>query len=113
HDAAFGGGDDGADEGRRGRGAAREFSAAEAHAEHAPRLALGDLGPEQARIVLALQRDEMAAGIEHGHGERLELEAPPVLERFVDDDRGLGEGDIGHFMFSERFSREYWSASAR
>ena len=57
----------------------------------APGLALRDLRPQQARLVLALQRHEMAARIEHGDGERLQLQAAAMLQRLVDDDGRLGE----------------------
>ena len=66
--------------------AARELAPAEAHAQRAPRLALGDLRPEDARPVLALERDEMAAGVEHRDGQRLEFARAAVRQRLVDDE---------------------------
>src|SRR5690348_10919213 len=68
-----------ADEGWLCRGAAGEFASAEAHAQDTPRLALGDLRPQQARIVVTLQRHQMAAGIEHRDRQRLELQRAAML----------------------------------
>src|SRR5262249_53896380 len=50
---------------------------------------------QQPRLVLALEGDEMAAGIEHGDGERRTVGVAAFLERGVDDRRGLSERD-GH-----------------
>jgi len=71
-------------------------TAAEAHAQRTPGFALGDLRPEDAGAILALEGKEVAAGIEHGHGERLQLQRAPMLERPVDDERGLRKGEGGH-----------------
>src|SRR5205807_9602270 len=38
--------------------------------------------------VLTLQRLQLAGGVEHRHGQRLEAELAPLLQRLVDDDRG-------------------------
>ena len=66
---------------------------AEAHAERAPGLAEGDVETQQARLVLALERDQVPAGVEHGDGERRAIGVAALLERGVDDGRGLSERD--------------------
>ena len=48
-----------------GKGTAEQGAAAEAHAERAPGFAVGDVEAQDAGPVLALERDEMPAGIEH------------------------------------------------
>src|SRR5215470_12290792 len=58
---------------RRVRRTLGERARAESHAERAPCLSVGDVEAQDARLVLALESDEMSAGIEHGDGERLEL----------------------------------------
>src|SRR5215467_1719792 len=54
----------------RARRAPGERPPAEPHAEGCPGLAEGDVEPEDAGLVLALEGDEMPAGIEHGDGKR-------------------------------------------
>ena len=49
---------------------AGQRAGAEAHAERAPRLADRDLRPHDPRTVLARERLEMTAGVQHGHGQR-------------------------------------------
>ena len=71
HDAAPGGDAQRLNKGRVAGRAAGEFAPAETHSQCAPGLAAGDLGSQQARPVLALQRRKMSAGIEHRHGQRL------------------------------------------
>jgi hypothetical protein len=71
--------------------ARREFAAAKPHAENAPRLAAGDLRPQQTRAIVALHRLHLTAGVEHNDGQRLQLKLSPFFERLVDDDRGLLE----------------------
>ena len=75
---------------------AGERARAEAHAERAPGLAEGDVEAQQPRLVLALERDEMAAGIEHRDGERRAIGVAAFLERGVDDGGGLRKRDDGH-----------------
>src|SRR5205085_2377898 len=77
-----------------------ELAAAEPHAERAPGFARRDLGPQQARPVLALHRLELAAGVEHHHGQRLQVQVAAFFQRLVDDDRSLGEGQKAHLGFS-------------
>src|SRR6202008_3704918 len=64
---------------------------AETHAERAPRLADGDLRPHDAAAVLAREGLEMAAGVEHRHRERRQLELAALLERELHDGRRLRE----------------------
>src|SRR4029077_19401190 len=64
-------------------------------AERAPGLAEGDVETQQARLVLALERDQVPAGVEHGDGERRATGVAALLECGVDDGRGLRERD-GH-----------------
>src|SRR3546814_14242395 len=57
----------------RGRlaGPLGKLPAAETHAENAPRLSDGDIGPEEAATILPLQELEMTAGVQDGHRKRL------------------------------------------
>ncbi len=66
---------------------------AETHAERAPGFAESDVEPQNAGFVLALERDEMAAGIEHGDGERREIAVAGFFQGDVDDGGGLRESD--------------------
>src|SRR6516165_8031120 len=91
-DAAARGGAERLDKGRVGGGAPGEFAPTKPHPQGAPRLAAGDLRPQQARTILAFQRREVAASVEHRHGQRLEAELAALLQRLVDDDRGPFEG---------------------
>src|SRR5579859_3813834 len=95
-DAAARGADERLDEGRVADGAAGEFAAAEAHAEGAPGLAAGDLRAQQAGAVLALRRLQLAAGVEHHDGQRLEAALAPFFEHLVENDRGLVEAQSAH-----------------
>ncbi len=63
----------------------RQRARAEAHAERAPGFAVGDVVTQQAGFVLALEGDEMAAGIEHGDGERREIGFARLLQRDIDN----------------------------
>ena len=47
-------------------------------------------------MVLALHRHQMAAGVEHDDGQRLQIQFAAFFERLVDDRRGLVEGQCGH-----------------
>src|SRR6516164_3577464 len=69
---------------RLGR-AAGERARAETHAERAPGFAERDVEPQDAGFVLALERDEMAAGIEHGDGERSEIGLARLFQGDVDN----------------------------
>jgi hypothetical protein len=69
---------------------------AEAHAERAPGFAEGDVEAQEARLVLALERNEVPTGIEHGDRERRAIGIAALLERGVDDGGGLRERDDGH-----------------
>ena len=62
-----------------------ERARAEAHAERAPGFAEGDVEAQDSRLVLALEGDEMPAGIEHRDRERLEFLVAAGLEGDVDD----------------------------
>src|SRR6476646_1675553 len=64
-------------------------------AARAPSLAEGDIETQQARLVLALERDQMPADVEHGDGQRRATGVAALLECGVDDGRGLRERD-GH-----------------
>jgi hypothetical protein len=70
-----------------------ERARAEAHAERAPGLAERDVETQQARFVLALERDQVPASVEHGDGERRAIGVAALLERGVNDGRGLNERD--------------------
>jgi hypothetical protein len=76
--------------------APRKRARAEAHAERAPGFAEGDVEAQEPRLVLALERDEVPAGIEHGDGERRAIGIAALLERGVDNGGGLRERDDGH-----------------
>ena len=62
-----------------------ERARAEPHAERAPGFAEGDVEAQDSRLVLALEGDEMPAGIEHRDRERLEFLVAAGLERDVDN----------------------------
>src|SRR5690242_7356701 len=66
------------------------------HAERAPRLADRDVGTEDARAVLALERDELTAGVEHGDGQRHHGVLSSGRERRLDDHHRLLERDARH-----------------
>src|SRR6185503_20758066 len=68
---ALGGGGERDEEVRVALGAIAERAARHAHADRAPRLAARDLEPEHARAVLARERLERAALVEHGDAHRL------------------------------------------
>src|SRR5262249_59108043 len=99
-----GGGRVGKDGGGWGRGGGGR-GGAEAHAERAPGLAEGDVEAQEAGLVLALERDEVPAGVEDGDGERRAIGVAAFLERGVDNGRSLSERDdrhIGSTGLSER-----------
>src|SRR5262249_32611902 len=50
---------------------------------------------KDAGFVFALERDEVATGVEHGDGERSAIGLAALFEGGVDDGAGLSEGD-GH-----------------
>src|SRR5262249_33922306 len=81
---------------RRVGGTLEQGARAEAHAERAPGFAVRDVEAQDARLVLALECDQVAAGVEDRHGQRRAVGLAPVLERDVDYDTGLGQGDNGH-----------------
>ena len=54
-------------------GSGWRLAGAEAHAESTPGLGEGDVETQDAGAVLALEDDEMTAGVEHGHGQRGEV----------------------------------------
>src|SRR5215510_9754634 len=93
--AAAGGGQRG-EELRRVGGALEQGARAEAHAERPPGFAEGDVEAQDAGLVLALEGDEMAAGVEYGDGQRRAVGVAAFLQRGVDDGAGLGEGENGH-----------------
>jgi len=82
--------------------------------ERSPRLGDGDVGPKNAGAVLALERDEMAAGVQHGDGERRAIRFASLAERDVDDGAGLPERD-GHCCFPacERSQRNIMRIAGR
>ena len=84
------------DERRRLRRALGQFARAEAHPERAPRLAVRDVETQEARPVLALEGDEVPAGVEHGGGQRREPPPAPLGERRGDQRRSLRERQAGH-----------------
>ncbi len=57
---------------------------------------LRDLRPQDAGAVLPLEGEEVPAGIKHGDSERLQFQGAPMLQRLVDDERGLRKGEGGH-----------------
>src|SRR5579864_9263802 len=77
--------------------APRELAPAKPHTERPPGLTPGDLVAKDARFVLALHRDHVAAGIEDDDGERVQVQLAALGDRRVDDDRGLGQGYVAHF----------------
>src|SRR5215472_6259956 len=92
----------------RGLGRARgERTRAETHAERAPGLAEGDVEAQEAGLVLALERDQVSAGVEHGDGQRRAIGVAAFLERDVDDGRGLSKRDDRH-IGSKELSKESW-----
>src|SRR5262249_50096481 len=96
HEPAAAGGGERGEELRRVGGAFEQRARAEAHAERAPRFAERDVETQDARFVLALEGDEMAAGIEDRNGERRAIGLAPFLQRDVDDGAGLGKGESRH-----------------
>src|SRR6185437_2602026 len=95
-DATLGGVGQRRDEGRRRGGTAGEFATSEAHAQGAPGFALRNLRSHDAGAVLALEGEEVSAGIEYSDGERLQLQGPSMLKRLVDNSGGLREGEGSH-----------------
>ncbi len=61
------------EEHRRLLGALEQRARPEAHAERAPGLSECDIEPQNARLVLALERDQMPAGIQHRDREWLQI----------------------------------------
>ena len=74
------------------RRAASQRARAEAHAERAPGFAEGDVETQDAGFILALERDQVAAGIEHGDGERREIGLARLFQRDIDDGGSLRKG---------------------
>jgi hypothetical protein len=72
-------------------GTLRERAPSSAHSERAPRLAQRNIRSENARMVLSLECNEMATGIQHRDGHRFELELFGALQRSVDHPRGCFE----------------------
>src|SRR5204862_5078207 len=68
-----------------------ELTRAEPHTERAPGFADRNIVAQDSGPVLAFERDQMAAGIEHRDGERRAFDLAAVLERYVDDSRGLSK----------------------
>src|SRR5438876_178015 len=95
HHAAGADGGERIDEHRHLLRAIGELAGAEPHAQRAPGLGHGDVGPQDSRSVLALERHEMTAGIEHGDGERRAIRLASFFQRDLDDGAGRREGD-GH-----------------
>src|SRR5262249_14007205 len=89
---------------RRARG---ERARAEAHAERAPGLAEGDVEAQEAGLVLALERDQVSAGVEHGDGQRRAIGVTAFLKRGLDDGRSLSKRDDRH-IGSKELSKERW-----
>src|SRR6516225_4244287 len=73
-----------------------ERARSEAHAERAPGLADGDVEAQEAGLVLALERDQVPAPVQHGDGERRAIRVAAFLERGVDDGRSLGKRNDRH-----------------
>src|SRR5262249_38416243 len=65
--------------------AAGECARAQPHAERTPGFPERDVETQDAGLVLALERDQVPAGVEHGDRERLEFVLAPGLERDIDD----------------------------
>jgi hypothetical protein len=65
-----------------------------AHAERAPGFSKSNVEPQDTGFVLALERDEVAANIEHGDGERCEIAIAAFFQGDVDDGGGLRESDL-------------------
>ncbi len=89
-------GREGAHEGRRCGGTGRPARRAEAHAERAPGLAEGDVEPEDAGTVLALERHQVAAlhrALRHSAGRTL---LAPLAQGGGDDGVGEVESQAGH-----------------
>jgi len=63
----------------------REFACSVPNAQRAPRLAVGNVEANDPRAILALESDQVAAGIEHCDDERIELALARVRKRCVDD----------------------------
>ena len=59
------------------------------HAQRAPCLAERDVEAQHAAAVLALERHEMTARIEHCHGERQQIRRARSLQRAIDHAFGL------------------------
>src|SRR5499433_2553911 len=105
--APFAGGREHGEELRSLRRARGERARAEAHAERAPGLAEGDVEAQEAGLVLALERDQVPARVEHGDGQRRAIGIAAFLERGVDDGRSLSKRDDRH-IGSKELSKERW-----
>src|SRR4029077_12844568 len=84
-----------------------ERARTEAHAERAPGLAEGNVEAQEAGLVLALEGDQVSAGVEHADGQRCAIGVAACLERDVDDGRSLSKRDDRH-IGSKELSRERW-----
>jgi len=71
------------------------------HAERSPGFRHGDVGPQNSRSVLALERDEMSARIEHRDRQRRTIRFTPFFQRDLDDGAGLREDDHGGSVFGQ------------
>jgi hypothetical protein len=76
---------EGIDERRLLGRALRELPRAEAHGERAPGLAVAELEAQEARAVLALEGDDVAAGVEHHDAELQEIALARLGDGAVDD----------------------------
>src|ERR1051326_1069428 len=85
---------------RRLRRTARQGGRAETHAERAPGFAEGDVETQDAGFVLALERDQMAAVIEHRDGERSQIVVAAFLQRDIDDGGSLRKRDHDEYSGS-------------
>src|SRR4029453_6274268 len=78
-----------------------DMALAAAHPERAPRLARGDLRPDDAGAVLAGERLQMSAGVQDRDRQRRAAGLTALPERGFDDRGGLREAQIGHGRSSE------------
>src|SRR5258707_14699239 len=95
----------------------RERARAEAHAQRTPRFAEGDVEAQQAGFVLALERHEVTACVEHGDSERGAVRLSALLEGGVDDGRGLSKRYTRHIGSLSRqrvcWLKRFQSAASR
>src|SRR5262249_26197136 len=84
------------DEGWIPRRAFRQLARPEAHSERAPRLAESDVKPSEACAVLALERNQVPADVEHRDGQWSKLALARGCERNVDDRARLGQRECCH-----------------